>query len=152
MLSKGIPPGSQQYSDEELGVAVEEANRWGRFVAAHAHGADGIKAAIRAGVRTIDHGSMMDDEAIEMLKSRQGKVYYVPTLYVGEVIDKEGEQFNVPQSEIERSRKMKELRPATFRKALKAGLQIPFSRTQAYFHMDITLVNLQFVSVKANQQ
>ena len=133
VLSKGIPPGSQQYSDEELGVAVEEANRWGRFVAAHAHGAGGIKAAIRAGVRTIDHGSMMDDEAIEMLKSRQGKVYYVPTLYVGEVIDNEGEQFNVPQSEIERSRKMKELRPATFRKALKAGLQIPFSTDAGVF-------------------
>ncbi|MCI0447575.1 amidohydrolase family protein [bacterium] len=133
VLSKGIPPGAQQYSDEELRVAVEEANRWGRFVAAHAHGAEGIKAAIRAGVRTIDHGSMMDDEAIEMLKSRKGSVYYVPTLYVGEVIDKEGKQFNVPESEIERSRKMKEFRTQSFRKALKAGLQIPFSTDAGVF-------------------
>jgi imidazolonepropionase-like amidohydrolase len=133
VLSKGIQPGAQQYSDEELRVAVEEANRWGRFVAAHAHGAEGIKAAIRAGVRTIDHGSMMDDEAIEMIKSRKGAVYYVPTLYVGEVIIKEGKSLNVPESEIERSRKMSEFRSQTFRKALKAGLQIPFSTDAGVF-------------------
>jgi imidazolonepropionase-like amidohydrolase len=68
VLSKGIPPGSQQYSDAEIQAAVTEARRWGRPVAAHAHGADGIKAAIRAGVRTVDHGSMLDDEAVAMLK------------------------------------------------------------------------------------
>lgn len=133
VLSKGIPPAAQQYSDEELRIAVEEANRWGRFVAAHAHGAKGIKGAIRAGVRTIDHGSMMDDEAIEMMKSRQGSVYYVPTLYVGEVIVKEGKQLNVPESEIERSRKMLEYRTQTFRKSLKAGLRIPFSTDAGVF-------------------
>src|SRR5881296_1934841 len=63
VLSKGIPPGSQQYSDEELRAAVEEAARWGRYVAAHAHGTGGINAALKAGVRTIDHGSMLDDES-----------------------------------------------------------------------------------------
>ena len=56
VLSKGITPGAQQYSDAEIQAAVTEATRWGRPVAAHAHGADGIKAAIRAGVRTVDHG------------------------------------------------------------------------------------------------
>src|SRR3989442_8229086 len=70
VLSKGAPPGAQQYTEEELRVAVEEAARWGRFVAAHAHGTDGIKAAIRAGVRTIDHGSMMDAEAGGLPRSR----------------------------------------------------------------------------------
>src|SRR4029079_11908654 len=64
VLSKGIPPGSQQYSDAEIQAAVTEARRWGRQVAAHAHGAEGIKAAIRAGVRTVDHGSMLDAEAV----------------------------------------------------------------------------------------
>jgi imidazolonepropionase-like amidohydrolase len=57
VLSKGIVPGAQQYSDEEMRAAVIEARRWGRDVAAHAHGTEGIKAAIRAGVHTIDHGS-----------------------------------------------------------------------------------------------
>jgi imidazolonepropionase-like amidohydrolase len=54
VLSKGLPPGARQYSDAEIAAATEEARRWGRPVAAHAHGAEGIKAAIRAGVRTIE--------------------------------------------------------------------------------------------------
>jgi imidazolonepropionase-like amidohydrolase len=89
VLSKGIPPGSQQYSDAEIQAAVTEARRWGRQVAAHAHGADGIKAAIRAGVRTVDHGSMLDDEAVAMLKG-SSSTYYVPTLYTSDVIDTSG--------------------------------------------------------------
>ena len=131
VLSKGIPPGAQQYSDEELKVAVEEAARWGRFVAAHAHGTDGIKAALRAGVRTIDHGSMLDDEAIKMLKAR--KAWYVPTLYVGEIVAREGAALGIPASEIERSRAMGAHRLASFRKALAAGLPIPFSTDAGVF-------------------
>ena len=69
MLSKGTPPGAQQYTEEELRVAVDEAARWGRHVAAHAHGTDGIKAAIRAGIHTIDHGSMLDDEAVALMRT-----------------------------------------------------------------------------------
>ena len=61
-------------SDEELAVAVEETSRWGCFVASHSHEAGGIKAAIRAGVRTIDNGSMMDHEAIEMLSSTSAPI------------------------------------------------------------------------------
>ena len=81
VMSKGIPPGAQQYLDAELAVAVEEAERWGRFVAAHAHGAGGIKAALRAGVRTINHGSMLDEEGARLLKEKGA--YFAPTLYVG---------------------------------------------------------------------
>jgi imidazolonepropionase-like amidohydrolase len=133
VLSKGIPPGAQQYSDEELQVAVEEATRWGRYVAAHAHGAEGIKAAIRAGVRTIDHGSMMDDEGLEMLKARSQQTYYVPTLYVGEVVIAEGRALGVPDSEIQRSREMSAYRTSTFRRALRAGLTIPFGTDAGVF-------------------
>ena len=61
-------PGAQQYRDAEIEAAVVEARRWGRDVAAHAHGADGIKAAIRSGVRTVDHGSELDDEAVALLQ------------------------------------------------------------------------------------
>jgi len=132
VLSKGIEPGAQQYSDEELRVAVEEATRWGRPVAAHAHGAQGIKAAIRAGVRTIDHGSMLDDEAIELLKAHP-ETYYVPTLYVGEAVVRDGVELGIPASEIERSRKMSEHRNATFRRALDAGIPIAFSTDAGVF-------------------
>lgn len=132
VLSKGIEPGAQQYSDEELRVAVEEAKRWGRPVAAHAHGAQGIKAAIRAGVRSIDHGSMLDDDGIELLKANR-ETYYVPTLYVGEAVVNDGIELGIPPSEIERSRKMSEHRNATFRRALDAGIPIGFGTDAGVF-------------------
>ncbi len=131
VLSKGVPPGAQQYTDEELRAAVEEAGRLDRFVAAHAHGAGGIKAALRAGVRTVDHGSMLDDEAIKMLKAR--RAYYVPTLYVSDAIINEGRERGVPESEIQRSRDIKEHKSASFRKALAAGLPIPFGTDAGVF-------------------
>jgi imidazolonepropionase-like amidohydrolase len=120
VLSKGIPPGSQQYSDAEIQAAVTEARRWGRPVAAHAHGADGIKAAIRAGVRTVDHGSMLDDEAVAMLKGSSA-TYYVPTLYTSDVIDTSAQ---VPESEKERERQIRDAQYVGFRRALAAGLPI----------------------------
>jgi imidazolonepropionase-like amidohydrolase len=132
VLSKGIPPGAQQYSDEEIAVAVEEANRWGRFVASHAHGAEGINAAIRAGVRTIDHGSMMDEEGLRMLLDSD-YTYYVPTLYVGAVVVREGDQLGIPPAEIERSRQMMQYRNATFERAYRAGLEIGFATDAGVF-------------------
>ena len=132
VLSRGIPPGAQQYSDEEIAVAVEEADRWGRMVASHAHGPDGIKASIRAGVRTIDHGSMMDDEGIRLLQETE-HTFYVPTLYVGAVVVREGASLGIPPDEIERSRRMMEYRNATFRRALAAGLVIGFGTDAGVF-------------------
>jgi imidazolonepropionase-like amidohydrolase len=117
VLSKGIPPGQQSYSDAEIQAAVTEARRWGRPVAAHAHGTDGIKAAIRAGVRTVDHGSMLDAEAIAMLKG--ASTYYVPTLYISQVVPDDPK---VPASERERGRKLRERQIQSFKDALAAGL------------------------------
>jgi len=120
VLSKGITPGAQQYSDAEIQAAVVEASRWGRQVAAHAHGADGIKAAIRAGVRTVDHGSYLDDEAVALLKQSR-RTFYVPTLAIGVYIQ---EDPKVPQSEKERARTVNEIALSGFRRALAANLQI----------------------------
>jgi imidazolonepropionase-like amidohydrolase len=119
VLSRGIPPEAQQYSDEELRAAVTEAARWGRYVAAHAHGAGGIKAAIRAGVRTIDHGSLLDDEAIAMLRS--ARAWYVPTLYTSEVVPIDP---IVPEAQRARERRVRESQRVGFQKALAAGLEI----------------------------
>jgi imidazolonepropionase-like amidohydrolase len=124
VLSKGIEPGAQQYSDEEIRAAVTEALRWGRVVAAHAHGASGIKAAIRAGVRTIDHGSYLDDEAVEMLRASSRRTFYVPTLYTSDVVLSSP---TVPASEKERERRIRESQDAGFRRALAAGLPIGFA-------------------------
>jgi imidazolonepropionase-like amidohydrolase len=123
VLSKGIPPGAQQYSDEEIRAAVVEANRWGRDVAAHAHGAEGIKAAIRAGVHTIDHGSGLDDEAIALLKSHPN-TYYVPTLALLAANLDENRATVIPPAEMERMRQLRTMAETAFRRALAAGLPI----------------------------
>ena len=123
VLSKGIAPGAQQYSEEEMRAAVIEARRWGRDVAAHAHGTEGIKAAIRAGVHTIDHGSGLDDEAVAMLKARPD-TYYVPTLaLLSSNLDKQGPT-TVPPAEMERMRQIRAMAEGAFRRALAAGLPI----------------------------
>lgn len=131
VLSKGIEPGAQQYSDAEIQAAVTEATRWGRQVASHAHGASGIKASIRAGVRTVDHGSALDDEAIALLKASGGKTFYVPTLYTSAAIASEGEKNNIPASERERSRQIADVKSAGFRRALAAGIPIGFATDAA---------------------
>jgi len=124
VLSKGQSPGAQQFSDEEIQAAVTEANRWGRQVAVHAHGIGGIKTSLRAGVRTIDHGSYLDDEAIALLKASNRKTYYVPTLYTSKVIEREGRQNGIPESEIQRSRAISGIKDLGFKRALAAGIPI----------------------------
>ena len=119
--SSGIHPSAQQYSDAEIQAAVTEARRWGRQVAAHAHGIAGIKAAIRAGVRTVDHGSELDDEAVALLK-RNKQTYYVPTLYTSDAFLAGGR--NLPPAQAERARQMRDVKIAAFRRALAAGLPI----------------------------
>ena len=131
VLSKGIQPGQQQYSDAEIQAAVTEANRWGRQVAAHAHGASGIKAAIRAGVRTVDHGSDLDDEAIGLLKASNRKTYYVPTLDVMDAVEQNGEKNHIPESERERGRQINGIMAAGFKRALAAKIPIGFGTDAA---------------------
>ena len=131
VMSKGIPPGSQQYSDAELAVAVEEAQRWGRFVAAHAHGSEGIKAALRAGVRTIDHGSMMDEEGARLLKAKGA--YFAPTLYVGHTILNDNQALNIPAHQVERERAIQGTQERAFKHALAHGLPIAFATDAGVF-------------------
>ena len=85
VLSHEDTVGAQQYSDAELDAMVAEASRHGIKVAAHAHGNDGIKAAVRAGVASIEHGSVLDDEAIALMRERG--CYLVPTTYLADAID-----------------------------------------------------------------
>src|SRR5207237_8265511 len=82
VLSKGDSPEATQFSDEEIRAIVAEAHRLGRKVAAHAHGAAGIKQAVLAGVDSIEHGSYINDEDIALMKEHG--TYLVPTLYLGD--------------------------------------------------------------------
>ena len=88
VLADGTEPGQSEYTEAEIRAAVEEAGRRGRFVAAHAHGAEGIKRAVRAGARSIEHGSLMDDEAIALMK--QHGTFLVADIYNGDYIDSVG--------------------------------------------------------------
>ncbi len=110
VFSKGDQAGAQQYSARELEAIVEEATRHGLKVMAHAHGSEGIMAAVKAGVASIDHGSMLTPQIIKEMKKRG--TYYVPTLYLKDIpLPPETPEWTVKKSEylspyIDRSFKM----------------------------------------------
>jgi imidazolonepropionase-like amidohydrolase len=86
VLSEGDAVGATQYSFEELKALVDEANKLDRKVAAHAHGLEGIKLAVRAGVSSIEHGSFLDEEAAQMMVARG--TFLVPTMMAGEAVER----------------------------------------------------------------
>ena len=86
VLSEGDAVGATQYSFEELKALVDEANKLDRKVAAHAHGTEGIKLAVRAGVSSIEHGSFLDEEGARMMKERG--TFLVPTLSAAEAVER----------------------------------------------------------------
>jgi imidazolonepropionase-like amidohydrolase len=119
----------RQFSDEELRTVIEEAKRNGLRVAAHAHGTEGILAALRAGVDSIEHGSMLNDEAIAMMKAKG--VYLVPTLYLA---DKEGEAAdNMTAVMREKGMTVSAAALHSFRAALDAGVKIAFGTDAGVF-------------------
>jgi imidazolonepropionase-like amidohydrolase len=100
-------------------------------VAAHAHGAEGIKAALRAGVRTVDHGSMMDEEGARLLKEK--RAYFAPTLYVGQTILNDHQALNIPEHQVERERTMRGTQERAFKLALAHNLPIVFATDAGVF-------------------
>jgi len=121
-MSTGDNPADVHFSPEELKVAVEEAGRHNMPVMAHAHAAEGIKQAIRAGVRTIEHGTFMDKEAIDLMVQRG--VYLVPTMYVGEYYEQRGSDSPEMQKNVELSRKYRAEFERRVGEAIKAGVKI----------------------------
>src|SRR5581483_10116500 len=94
VMSKGDDPQAAQYSLDEMKMIVSEAHRLGRRVAAHAHGVQGIKWAVEAGVDSIEHGTYIDDEAIALMK--QHGTYLVPTLYLTEWLPQNAARIGTP--------------------------------------------------------
>jgi len=121
-MSTGDNPADVHFSPEELKVAVEEAGRHNVPVMAHAHAAEGIKQAIRAGVRSIEHGTFMDKEAIDLMVQRG--VYLVPTMYVGEYYEERGSDSPEMQKNVELSRKYHAEFERRVGEAIKAGVKI----------------------------
>ncbi|MBK6308303.1 MAG: amidohydrolase family protein [Gemmatimonadetes bacterium] len=102
ILSVGDAVNHAQYSEEELRAAVEEAARLGRKVAMHAHGAEGIVTAVRAGAASIEHGSLIDDAGIALMKEKG--TFLVPTLIILDEIARDGEKKGVPANSIAKAR------------------------------------------------
>ena len=123
VLSPRDDPRHAHFRPIELETIVEEATAAGIFVMAHAQGADGIKNAVRAGIRSIDHGIYLDDEAIELMKQRG--TWFVPTLVAPQgVIDAADSGVPLPAFVVEKARAVIEIHRAAFRHAVEAGVRI----------------------------
>jgi imidazolonepropionase-like amidohydrolase len=122
VLTPGTSPDQAQMTVEELQAAVEEAQRAGRKVAAHAHGSSGMKNAVRAGVHSIEHATLMDQEAAAMMKE-QG-VFMVPTLSALATTAACRPGCGVPESALDKAKAMTKRHAVSFKNALRDGIQI----------------------------
>jgi imidazolonepropionase-like amidohydrolase len=131
VLSKGDSPEATQFSDEEIRAIVVEAHRLGRKVAAHAHGAAGIKQAVAAGVDSIEHGSFIDAEAIRLMKEKG--TYLVPTLYLADWFIENYQRLRVPEFMVEKAKVVMPAARRNIEAAFKAGVKVAFGTDAAVY-------------------
>ena len=124
VLTHGSNPNSQEFTLEELQAAVSEAASFGLRVAAHAHSPQGIKNAIVAGVASVEHATMIDDEGIALAK--QHGTYLDMDIYDDECIQEAGRHGNIPQDFLEHDAALGEIQRRNFSKAVKAGVKMSF--------------------------
>lgn len=122
VLSQRDLPTSSQFNLDEIKAMVEEAKSVGSYVAAHAEGTQGIKNALIAGVRTIEHGDLIDDEGIEMMAEKG--VFLIPTLSIKEQISSKGEKYGIPEWGIKKLKMLQELHGDYIKKAKARGVKI----------------------------
>jgi imidazolonepropionase-like amidohydrolase len=131
VLTSGTRPSAPEFSEAEIHAAVEEAANAGTFVAAHAHGAEGIKRAVRAGVRTVEHGSYLDDEAIELMRRRG--TWLVADIYNGDYIEDVGRRQGWPENYLRKNREVTDIQRRSFARAVEAGVRIAFGTDAGVF-------------------
>ena len=124
VLSKGDQPGAPEFTLEEMQAIVQEAHKLGRKVAAHAHGAEAIREAIIAGVDSVEHASLIDDEGIKLAK--QKGTYLVMDIYDDDFILQEGAKAGILPESLDKERALGQLQRDNFRKAFKAGAKMAF--------------------------
>ena len=124
VMSKGDQPGTPQYTLEEMQAIADEAHKLGRKVAAHAHGSQSIKDAIRAGIDSIEHASLIDDEGIALAKERGA--YLVFDVYNDDYILSEGPKVGMLPESIEKERQVGRVQRENFRRAFLAGAKMAF--------------------------
>jgi imidazolonepropionase-like amidohydrolase len=124
VLSKGDEPGAQQYTLEEMQAIVEEAHKLGRKVAAHAHGASSIREAIMAGVDSVEHASLIDDEGIRL--AREKGTWLVMDIYNDDYILQEGAKAGILPESLAKEKALGQLQRDNFRKAFRGGDKMAF--------------------------
>lgn len=124
VLTHRSNPGAEEFTPEELSAAVDEARKHGLRVAAHAHGPAGIKNAVRAGAASIEHGTLIDDEGIALMRERG--TYLVADIYNDEYLMGEAARQGLPKDFLEKERKLGQVQRDNFRKAVQAGVKIAF--------------------------
>lgn len=124
VLTAGTVPGASEYSEAEIRAAVDEAAQYGIFVTAHAHGAEGIKRAVRAGVRSIEHASYLDDEGIALMKKHG--TWLVADIYNGDYIAEVGRRDHWSEEILRKNDETTQRQREGFAKAAKAGVRIAF--------------------------
>jgi imidazolonepropionase-like amidohydrolase len=122
VLTSGTNPGAPEFTEDELRAAVEETALAGTYVAAHAHGAEGIKRAVRAGARSIEHGSLMDDEAIALMADRG--TYLVADMYDGDYMLEVGPSLGYTDEVIRKVVMTNDTQREGFAKCVQAGVRI----------------------------
>ena len=131
VLSKGDSVGGQQYTFEEMKALIAEAHQHDRRVAAHAHGAEGIRAAILAGVDSVEHASLIDDEGIRLAKEHG--TFLVMDIYNDTFILSEGKKFGMLEESLEKERMIGQAQRDNFRKAHAAGVRMAFGSDGAVY-------------------
>jgi imidazolonepropionase-like amidohydrolase len=131
VLSKGDDPNAAQYTLEEMKAIVADAHRLGRKVAAHAHGAQGVIWASEAGVDSVEHGHLMNEEAIATLK--KNGTYLVPTLYLLDWQRENADQANLPDFARRKMEMVSQTGKMNAQKAFEAGVKIGFGTDAAVY-------------------
>jgi imidazolonepropionase-like amidohydrolase len=124
VLAPGTEPGEAELSEAQIRAAVEVAAAHGLYVAAHAHGAEGAKRAARAGVRSIEHGSLLDDEALDLMGEHG--TWLVADVYNGDYIEETGVREGWPAELLRKNRETTGTQREAFSKAVERGLNIAF--------------------------
>lgn len=124
VLAIGTEPGQPELTEEEMRAAVEVAAKHGSYATAHAHGAAGIKAAIRAGVRSIEHASIIDEEGLALAKAKG--VWLVMDVYNGDWIEEVGTKEGWPAEYLRKNRETTDIQREMFRKGVAMGVPIAF--------------------------
>ena len=124
VMTTGGVPGAPELTEEQIRAAVEEASLSGADVAAHAHGAEGIKRAVRGGVRSVEHGSLMDDEAIQLMAD--AGTFLVADVYCGDYIAEAGRQQGWRADVLRKNDETTLAQRQGFTKCLQAGVRIAF--------------------------